>query len=883
MINEEKATYFRYWGKADPNYPGNPKWHPLVYHCLDVAAVARTYLKIHSNLLSSLSTTLKATSDDILDAVTFFASFHDIGKLSVPFQSSISTQKPCDDNRDGERSFIGHVLPGWRIWNELPSMQQLRDKIDLSYRFDAWCFASLAHHGHPPRQDGTSVVLRQCFPSDRCDDLELLIEDLAKIFLNGQMPIIGSEVKADYNHASWIIAGLIIIADWIGSNPTWFRYSDLLTSSKPVDTLKMYWEKKALPNAKKALSECGLEPIGVSSKTGMRRLFPTIKQPTELQTLAQTVEITDTPTLFIIEDATGTGKTEAAIVVAHRLMMAGRGDGIYFALPTMATSNRMYERIQKVYRKFYRGGRPSLVLAHSAGATALALERYITTGQDHDEDSVTECSTWIADSRKKALLAHVGVGTIDQALMGALRVKHQSMRLLGLSRKVLVIDEIHACESYVLEILQELLAYHAAQGGSAILLSATIPTGLRMKLVNAFAKGRNNDAVTLKEGSFPLITQYDENIKPTLPIPLPKDAEMDKRPSYRPVKVIAIHSLDQAMQVIKQSISNGKCVCWVRNTVIDAYEAYEKCLEFKPILFHARFTLGDRLRIGIDVETLFGIKKSVKKRRGKLVIATQVIEQSLDVDFDVMITDLSPIDSVIQRAGRLHRHRIRDERVLYILMPDPNNVDKADWYSSMFPRAARFVYPHWGQLWLTAHWLVDHGSFRMPSDARKMIEFVYRGDTEIPKPLLSSEIRSVGDDAADAQMGRLKALDFDEGYSPEGWKTWLDDESAPTRLGAPTSTVVLCKRDESGEICPLHNIGKHGWDASSLTIRSALINEENPSEKEEIAAIKTIRKKRVFVVLSQNGERWFGQAVNKKGEIVKIEYSLSKGLQITEK
>ncbi|MBI4680185.1 MAG: CRISPR-associated helicase Cas3' [Nitrospirae bacterium] len=430
-------------------------------------------------------------------------------------------------------------------------------------------------------------------------------------------------------------------------------------------------------------------------------------------------------------------------------------------------------------------------------------------------------------------------------------------------------------------MLQELLSYHAAQGGSAILLSATIPIRLRMKLVTAFAKGRNKNEVTLKDGPFPLITQYDVDIKPPLPIPLPDATESERRPSYRPVKVIAIHSVEDALQVVKKSISEGKCVCWIRNTVIDAFDVYEKSHEFNPILFHARFTLGDRLRIGLEVENLFGIKGTRRLRKGKLVIATQVIEQSLDVDFDVMITDLSPIDSVIQRSGRLHRHRIRDERILYVLMPDPHKVDSNDWYSAMFPRAARYVYPHWGQLWLTASWLADKRGFRMPFDAREMIEFVYSGDSEIPKPLLSSEIRSVGDDAADAQMGRLKALDFDEGYSPEGWKTWLDDESAPTRLGAPTSTVVLCKRDESGKICPLHNIGKHGWDASSLTIRSALICEENPFEQEEIAAIKIIRKKRVFVVLSQTDDSWVGKALNKK-KVVKVEYSYSIGLQVIE-
>ncbi|MBI4699176.1 MAG: CRISPR-associated endonuclease Cas3'', partial [Nitrospirae bacterium] len=195
MNEMESKSYFRYWGKAEKDGTG---YHLLPYHCLDVAAVARTYLSIHKNLLASLCTILKAKPNDILDAVSFFASFHDIGKLSVPFQKAISAQRPITDNQLGERTFIGHVLPGWRIWSEMSSIQQLRDDIGLSYWFDSWCFSSLAHHGYPPRQEGASVMLSQYFPQDRRDALELLINDLASIFLNGKMPVIGSQVKADY-------------------------------------------------------------------------------------------------------------------------------------------------------------------------------------------------------------------------------------------------------------------------------------------------------------------------------------------------------------------------------------------------------------------------------------------------------------------------------------------------------------------------------------------------------------------------------------------------------------------------------------------------------------------------------------------------------------
>jgi CRISPR-associated endonuclease/helicase Cas3 len=775
--------YFRYWGKADPDYPGKPKWHPLVYHCLDVAAVAHIYLSSQHNLLESLCAILKASEKPILDIISFLASFHDIGKMSKPFQESMSKLEACDNEQFERWPPIGHVKPGCGIWNELSSLQQLREKIRLSDLFDTWVFSSLAHHGHPPRQGHTPIILWQYFPGENRDNLVHFIDDLATFFLNGKMPELGTRVRADYNHVSWIITGIIILSDWIGSNPTWFKYTELLPVGDNISCLKRYWHEKALPSARLAIDECKLMAFEPSRKTGIQILFPSIIRPTVLQTLVESVVIDATPSLFVIEDATGTGKTEAAIVLAHRLMMAGRGDGIYFALPTMATSNRMYERIRKVYRHLYRGGKPSFVLAHSAGTVALALERHFTGKKTSNENSFNECSEWIADNRKKALLAHVGVGTIDQALMGALRIRHQSMRLLGLSRKIMVIDEVHACEPYVLELLSQLLTYHSAQGGSAILLSATIPTEIRRKLVNAYAKGLGGNVETLNTGSFPLITYYGRHLR-TISVDTPVEEELEKLPSYRPVRVKAIHSVDEALGIIKQTIEDGKCLCWVRNTVIDALDAYEKCIEYSPILFHARFTLGDRLRIGLEIENRFGLKGSSTDRYRKLVIATQVIEQSLDVDFDVIITDLSPIDSVIQRSGRLHRHRIRDERTLYVLMPDPDSVTNAAWYSSMFPRASRYVYPHHGHLWLTARWLKplkDQRLFRMPFDAREMIEFVYGGHEDFPPVLMKAEDESFANDTNEAQIGRLKALVFDEGYSPEGWKTWLDDESAPTK------------------------------------------------------------------------------------------------------
>src|SRR5206468_9255049 len=186
-------------------------------------------------------------------------------------------------------------------------------------------------------------------------------------------------------------------------------------------------------------------------------------------------------------------------------------DGIYLALPTMATANAMYARVHEIFRRlFVEGSVPSLVLAHSASRMALlAMEEKNRVEQERgpgDETASCQCSDWLADNRKKALLAHVGVGTIDQALLAVLAARHQSMRLFGLCRKVLIVDEVHACDAYVHQLLCTLLRFHAALGGSAVLLSATLPARMRSELTGAFAESLGKPAERDLSTSYPLAT-----------------------------------------------------------------------------------------------------------------------------------------------------------------------------------------------------------------------------------------------------------------------------------------------------------------------------------------------------------------------------------------
>ncbi|WP_419602660.1 DEAD/DEAH box helicase, partial [Thiolapillus sp.] len=206
------------------------------------------------------------------------------------------------------------------------------------------------------------------------------------------------------------------------------------------------------------------------------------EMPTPLQQACLDLPIGTEPQLFILEDVTGSGKTEAALILAARLMAAGQAQGLYIGLPTMATANAMYDRMSTVYERLYRPGepRPSLILSHSARHLSESFQQSLLAAQasathyGEEESIVAQCNRWLADNRKKALLADVGIGTIDQALLAVMPARHQSLRLLGLVGKVLILDEVHAYHAYTSEPLKRLIRFHAALGGSVILLSATL-------------------------------------------------------------------------------------------------------------------------------------------------------------------------------------------------------------------------------------------------------------------------------------------------------------------------------------------------------------------------------------------------------------------------
>jgi CRISPR-associated endonuclease/helicase Cas3 len=631
----------------------------------------------------------------------------------------------------------------------------------------------------------------------------------------------------------------------------------------------------------------------------MTELFDSIFEPTPIQQFAESMRLAQGPQLIVIEEVTGGGKTEAALTLAARLLAAGTADGVYLALPTMATADAMHSRVERVYQRFFASdANASLVLAHSTAAFSLDLERAnkVDAGygsKEHDSAS-DHCTAWLADSRKKALLAHVGVGTIDQALLGILAAKHQSLRLWGLLGKVLIVDEVHACDAYVTGLLKTLLRFHAAFGGSAILLSATLPQSQRAGLVTTFMEGVGCVAPAVTEMAYPLVTHVSTQEVHETPVAA--------RPvSRRTVRVEPLPDLHTALERLRTVLQEGRCACWVRNTVADALAAYALWVKEigaeNVLLYHARFALTDRLHSGAEVLKRFGKESTAEYRRGRLVIATQVVEQSLDVDFDYVVTDLAPIDLIIQRAGRLKRHArdahgnliqgedMRGEAVLGVLMPAADAQAGAGWYKAFFPRAA-YVYTHHGQLWLTARWLQVHGAFTIPGNAREMIEFVYADDAgeRIPEGLQRNAATAEGDAMADRSMAAFNSLYLDSGYEVTSTH-WREDESTPTRLGEPTTTVRLA-RILDGQLIPwAQDDAYHLWELSQVTVRAARINGESDRYGPMIAAAKAQMKDRgkycVVVPLEERDGIWRGFALGSRGEIA-VAYSPTTGLSTGE-
>ena len=912
---------YKNWGKSDPaKNSADRRYHLLVYHCLDVAASGNLLLREEPLFLKKLKEHLPLDDEQIISLVSFYLAIHDIGKFSERFQNLQPELLVNLRGHDSTRSYsLRHDSMGFYLWkalwgkiwdeNWLCLDKASFDSCDWNDLLIPWITSTTGHHGNPPKNMNNGLPINQndLFTQEDLDMADSFIKAVSALLLKNEFAEFSSsdgyeyefeDIEAAFKITSWLLAGIVIVSDWIGSSTEHFKY---LSEFIPLEE---YWKEHALPSAEKALSDSGILPSLVSSNSGINTLFPEIEAPSPMQEYVSNCPIADCAQLFILEDITGSGKTESALCLAHRIMMQGIENGIYFGLPTMATSNAMYGRLANIYNNLYEPDSfPSLVLAHGQSHLSGAFRKSIGTRisesdrgnvSQEDETVSAQCSAWIADSRKKALLADVGVGTIDQALMGVLPSNHQSLRLLGLSRNVLIVDEVHAYDPYMHRLLCTLLEFHASMGGSAILLSATLPIKHRRELASHFCKclGCSKEGISKEE--YPLLTHVCESGF--------SETKIESREGTG--RTVNVELFDDESAVIDKLVScsaEGKCSCWIRNTVDDAIESYNRLVSLlgkdSVILFHARYAMGDRLKIENEVLNSFGKTSGVQERRSKVLIATQVVEQSLDLDFDYMVTDLAPIDLVFQRAGRLQRH-CRDangaigeheERgipVLGILSPKLTDKVSKDWYSDMFPKGAH-VYQSHGQLWLTAHLLSEHGSFKVPDESRYFIEGVFgeNASEKVPEELKALDEKAYGEAMAQTSMANFKSLALPQGYVRSGTQ-WLDDVVTPTRLGE--SVNIRLARFENGVLVPIFSSEDHAWDMSQLSVSGGRIRYVDDYGKEMNGLIEkskdSMKDKGKWSLLipmfSDDGINWKGSALNKYKKQVFLTYNSEIGLSI---
>lgn len=807
--------------------------HPAVFHMLDVGAVA---VELWSN--SALAHLPKEHRDALLLMVTL----HDLGKISAVFRRQIDRNEPPPPYcRHWE---LSEVLMD-RLDTTLAGLLGGTPTVRKSLRQ-----AVAGHHGQPvERLSGHRQLPRlQAIGAEALADAEAVLHLIAPMFASASLSGVDEHGA---RRLSWLLSGLVTEADWIGSNSEWFPFAD------PGQTVSDYWPL-AQSRAKRAVREAGLG-LSRPRATNAARLVSGALRP--MQAAVTEVVLPDGPMLALIEDATGSGKTEAALILAQRMLEKGKGRGIFFALPSMASSDAMFTRMRGPLGHIFEG-QPSLALAH--GRRKLNAEFSALSGRwyasEEEFDTGEACAPWIADDRRLSLLAEIGVGTVDQALMSILPTRFHTLRMAALATRILIIDEAHDYDPYMETELKALLRFHAMFGGSAIVMTATLPTRMRDGYANAFLSERGGGEVSNLPHSYPALSVIGDSVSAGPVAPVPE--------TCRRVEVVRLAAMEDAVALISEGAAAGAACLWVRNAVDDAVAAVEalRVAGVEADLLHARFAMGDRASIEAEMMRRFG--RDGQGREGRVLVATQIVQASLDLDFDLMVSDLAPMGDLIQRAGRLWRHA-RDPRPvpgprLHLLAPDPDRVETPRWIFETQPTGG-WVYPS-DVLWRSARTLLREGGIEAPGRLRDLIAEAY-GDTEIPEPLRQAGMEREGKGMAEAAQARLNVLDPTKQYGSS--ESYFDDRKFPTRLGQDQVVLILMRR-EGGALRP--------WIADEVPFRAQALSEVQISRRHyEMSGLEAEQVRPEIAALRAGWKDW--ELGVRKIALVEADGSIAGGLR----
>lgn len=655
------------WAKLSQNEDGEVVgWHPLSHHAADVAACCEALLErtLLGRRLATLAN-VRVLSRRQVARLCFIAAIHDLGKPNHGFQNKAFP---------GRTPLAGHVREVAALFGD--HVGPLQEKLLRAIRWDTiekWSqddgtcrllIAAISHHGKPlatrePVQEAYWKTLEGRDPFAEIGALVGLAADWFPDAFSGCTDSLPA--SASFQHA---FSGLVMLADWLGSDTRFFPFSEEGDSSRI---------EFARARALEALKSIGVETTAARNSLGTEPIaFGQISPhpPRPLQEAIMRLEVPGSPSVTILEAETGSGKTEAALAYFLRLFKERAVDGLYFALPTRTAATQIHGRLVESFKLAFP-------FAEDRPLVVLAVPGYLVVdeSQGHrlphfevlwNDDPLARYRYrgWAAEHPKRYLAACASTGTIDQVLLGTLAVSHAHMRMAALSRLLLVVDEVHASDAYMNRLLEEVLRRHAAAGGHAFLMSATLGSASR----SAFAGILHRQAPRLSPEKaaakpYPLITRATKSTRAE-EIAV-EGAGLEKR-----VRIELVPLVDDASRIAAKALAaakRGARLVVLRNTVADCLLVQRELEELSPgkdpLLFrcgglasphHSRFAKEDREQLDRALEVSFGKDRTAG---GLVCCATQTIQQSLDIDVDFMITDLCPMDVLLQRIGRLQRHQ----------------------------------------------------------------------------------------------------------------------------------------------------------------------------------------------------------------------------------
>ncbi len=743
------------------------QWEPLYVHLFDAAEVAsliwRDYVAESTKI--TLATMLDLSEDEASRVVAWIAGAHDIGKATPPFQGQ--------QRELWEKDLLAGLSPvsSRERWSHAYLGQEVLTQWMKDHGFDELTrpVASVVggHHGAYPSTDALDKV--RLLSSETLGDhtwravQEELLDAVAAAYLGPELAkkMAGNPVPPS---VQVLLTGIAIMADWIASN------TELFPLVAAVDSLaelrvraRRAWQLLGLPKAVRFTLE-DLAPEAL-----FRARFTALPKDAKLNFVQRaTVNAAlamERPGLMVIEAPMGCGKTEASLLGAEILADKFGQGGIAYLLPTQATSSAMFDRVRQWMNSALHDvdvpGPQDLHLLHGKAALdegfrSLPVWRTSSMGDGASSgnafDDAIVAHQWFG-GRKRGLLANTVVGTVDQLLMAALNARHVQLRHLGLAGKVVVVDEVHAYDAYMSVYLQQALYFLGLYQVPVILLSATLPPEKKARFIKAYegkparTKWKNKAETTCPVHPYPAVTVGQGLQAEPLVMPCGEDG---------PSRPYAIEWLDDdeelLVQELQESLAHGGCACVVRDTVVRAQRTYnllKKRLSVPVALAHSRFVALDRAKKDAELLALLG-RDGKERPSGFVVVGTQVIEQSLDIDFDLMVTDIAPVDLVLQRMGRLHRHQRgegEDERPLGLRKPRCIITGVERWDDDV-PRFARGVALEGGSgvyekvlLYRTILALQErietNGNLQLPADIPRLVDEVYcleDGRIQVPEP-----------------------------------------------------------------------------------------------------------------------------------------------------